>query len=113
MKTSVIALGLTALLMAGHVQAAGDVAAGKVKSALCEACHGKDGNGTQPIYPRLAGQHASYIVQALEAYKSGDRKNPIMAGFAAALDDADRANLAAYYASLKGLSSIDVQDMAK
>jgi cytochrome c553 len=71
---------------------------GKAKSVACEACHGADGNSTNPQFPRLAGQHEDYLVRALTDYRSGARRNPIMAGFASGLTDADIANLAAYYA---------------
>lgn len=104
MKTSalvVLGLALTGLSHPSH--AAGDVAAGKEKSALCVACHGVDGNSADPQYPRLAGQHASYLERVLLDYRSGARKNPIMAGFAGPLSDADIANLAAYFSSQTGL----------
>ena len=83
----------------GATQAAGDAAAGKAKSAACAGCHGADGNSMVPTFPKLAGQHAAYLVSALKEYKSGARSNPIMKGQAAGLNDADMANLAAYYAS--------------
>ena len=71
------------LLAATSASAAGDADAGKAKAAACAACHGADGNaGIDPQYPRLAGQYHDYIAKALHEYKSGDRKNPIMAGFA-------------------------------
>ncbi len=78
---------------------AGDVAKGKELSATCAACHGADGNSTIPANPKLAGQYESYLVQALSDYRSGARKNAIMAGFAAALSDKDIKDLAAYFAS--------------
>jgi len=72
----------------------GDVEAGKTKSATCQACHGADGNTTiDGSYPKLAGQYATYLAKALHDYKSGERKNPIMAGFAATLSDQDIADL--------------------
>lgn len=86
-------------LIVGSAQAAGDIATGERKSQPCHACHGKDGNGTGPQFPRLAGQYPDYLVQALQAYKSGGRKNPIMAPFAASLSLRDMEDLAAYYAS--------------
>jgi len=82
----------------GAVQAAGDAAAGKAKSAACAGCHGADGNSVVPTFPKLAGQHAAYIDASLKAFKSGARANPIMKGQAAGLSDADMANLAAFYA---------------
>lgn len=78
---------------------AGDAANGQALSATCAACHGPDGNSPLDTNPKLAGQYESYLVQALQAYRSGDRQNPIMAGFAAALSDQDIADLAAYFAS--------------
>ena len=85
---------------------AGNAEAGKNKSAACAACHGADGNGTDPSYPKLAGQHADYLEQTLQDYKSGKRNNPIMSGMAAGLTDEDIADLSAYYASLDGLKDI-------
>jgi cytochrome c553 len=79
----------------------GDAAAGKKKAAACASCHGDDGNSTDPNFPRLAAQYESYLVQALIDYKTGARKNAIMAGFAAGLSEQDRLDLAAFYASQK------------
>ena len=79
--------------------AAGDVAAGKEKAAQCQQCHGLDGNSPITQFPKLGGQHAKYIVQVLEDYKTGVRRNPIMAGLSAALSKQDREDLAAWYAS--------------
>ena len=106
-------VGLALTGASATAAAAGDAAAGKEKSAVCQACHGTDGNGTQPIYPRLAGQYATYIIRALEDYKTGARKNAIMAGFAAPLSAQDRADLAAFYASQKGLSVVDLYELEK
>jgi cytochrome c553 len=74
---------------------------GKQKAVVCQACHGADGNSTDPQFPRLAGQYEDYLVRALTDYRSGQRRNPIMSGFAAGLSDADIANLAAYFARQK------------
>lgn len=78
--------------------AGGDVAAGKEKSVTCVPCHGEDGNSTDPTFPKLAGQHADYIVQALKDYKSGKRNNGIMIGFSN-LSDQDMEDLGAYFAA--------------
>jgi cytochrome c553 len=90
-------------LLAPAVQAA-DVAAGKAKAdQVCAACHGKDGNTPiDPSYPKLAGQYRDYLERSLLDYKSGARKNAIMAGQAQALSRADIANLSAYYSGLPG-----------
>lgn len=79
----------------------GNVAAGKAKAQVCAACHGADGNKTlDSTYPKLAGQYPDYLTKALQEYRSGKRKNAIMAGQAQGLSDKDIANLAAYYGSL-------------
>lgn len=99
------ALFMLGLLFAcsSTVQAGGDPAVGKAKSEVCAGCHGADGNQpTAPMYPILAGQHANYLSHALHDYKSGKRKNPVMAGFAGALSDQDIADLAAYFSRQNG-----------
>nr|WP_297799674.1 c-type cytochrome [Arenimonas sp. GDDSR-1] len=85
----------------------GDAAAGKQKAAACAACHGADGNKTlDNTYPKLAGQYPDYLLKALKDYKSGKRVNAVMAGQVQALTDADMANLAVYFGSLKGQMGI-------
>jgi cytochrome c553 len=79
---------------------AADVKAGEAKvKAVCQACHGADGNSQNADYPKLGGQYPDYLAKALRDYKSGARKNPIMAGFAGTLSTADIDNVAAYYAA--------------
>jgi len=68
-------------------------------SHTCAACHGNDGIGILPEYPNLNGQHEDYLVQALKAYGSGQRKNAVMAGMTAALTNEDIEALARYYAA--------------
>ena len=77
----------------------GDAEAGAGKAAVCGACHGLDGNSTDPQYPKLAGQHAAYISHHLELYKSGERENAIMAGFATVLSSEDMHDIGAYFAT--------------
>jgi cytochrome c553 len=96
---------MLALLAAGvsvSAQAA-DIAAGKAKAEqACAACHAKEGNWSAPIdpsYPKLAGQHKDYLIQALAQYKDGRRKNGIMAGLAAGLSADDMKNISAFLAS--------------
>ena len=109
MKRFTALLALAALTLAGPAFAKGDVDAGKAKSVTCQACHGADGNaGVDPQYPRLAGQYADYLSRALHQYKAGDRKNPIMAGFATTLSETDIDDLSAYFASLPGSKLTDL-----
>jgi len=79
---------------------AGDIAKGKASSATCAACHGADGNSPVAMYPKLAGQNEKYLVKQIKDFKSGDRKNDVMAPMAAMLTtDEDIDNVAAYFAS--------------
>ena len=88
---------------AGEEVPAVDLELGEEINETCAGCHGMDGNSQLPMNPILAGQYEDYLVHALKAYKSGERKNPIMAGMVAALSDEDIADLAAYFARQKGL----------
>jgi cytochrome c553 len=94
---------LLALAVAGAAQARGNAASGKAKAAqVCAACHGPDGNKpSAPDQPILGGQHYDYLVRALADYKSGQRSNGIMKGFAATLSTQDIEDLAAWFASQK------------
>jgi cytochrome c553 len=91
---------LIALLSFSNIATAqGNIEAGKAKSVTCVACHGADGNSPTDLYPKIAGQHESYIEKQLQQFKSGERDNAIMAGMVAALSEQDMKDLAAYYGS--------------
>jgi cytochrome c553 len=107
-KLTTLTLSLGLAILAGQCLAAGDPAAGKEKSATCTACHGADGNSSDPQYPRLAGQYADYLEQALKSYQDGSRQNPIMSGFASGLGKQDIRDLAAYYAGQDGLQATSI-----
>jgi cytochrome c553 len=76
----------------------GDAAAGKALAGNCTACHGETGITNNPAWPSIAGQQPAYLVNVLKAFRAGLREDPLMAGVARSLSDADIANLAAYYA---------------
>jgi cytochrome c553 len=96
------AIGFFAILPATLAPAAAaDAAAGKTKAAKCTVCHGLDGLAKNPDAPNLAGDSANYIRKQLDAYKSGERKDPQMSIMAKSLSDEDIADLAAWYSSLK------------
>ena len=95
----VITVTLAASLVFGPVQAAGDPEAGKAKSSQCAACHGADGNSVNPEWPKLAGQHADYLVKQLSYFENDQRENATMKPMANVLDAQGREDVAAYYAS--------------
>ena len=90
---------ITVLSFLNTAQAQGNIEAGKTKSAVCAACHSADGNSLSNLYPKLAGQHAPYIVKQLQEFKSGEREDAIMAGMAAGLSEQDMQDLAAFYSA--------------
>jgi cytochrome c553 len=75
----------------------GKAADGATKSAVCSACHGPNGNSTNPDWPRLAGQNAVYVAEQLRLFRSGARANPTMMPMATGLSDQDIADIAVYY----------------
>jgi cytochrome c553 len=109
MNKLILALSCAAALsVSTSAFAGGDTARGAelTKKYNCASCHGADyKTPIDPSYPKLAGQHADYLVHALTAYKRGNkaangRNNPIMAGMAQPLSDRDMADIAAYLQSL-------------
>jgi cytochrome c553 len=82
--------------------ALGDAAEnGATKAAVCSACHGPNGNSSNPEWPNLAGQGERYLIQQLKYFKEGKRNNPVMAPMAAPLSDQDMVDVAAYFATQK------------
>lgn len=107
MKPFALILATSLVLLAGgDALASGNASRGLEKSPICQACHGKNGNlAITPDTPKLGGQHAGYLEHALEQYRSGERQNAQMNGFASALSDQDIADLAAWYSSQDGLET--------
>lgn len=81
----------------GLAGAAGDPVAGKRKTVTCNACHGNSGFKSMP---RLGGQSAAYVVEALRAFKAGLRSHNTMRDVAGALSERDMADLGAHYESI-------------
>jgi len=97
MKNLLISLIVSAGLMsAAH---AGDVEAGKAKSATCAACHGADGNSLAPTFPKIAGQGERYLIKQLKDIRDGARQVPEMTAFVTGLSDEDIADISAYFAA--------------
>jgi cytochrome c553 len=103
MKKMIIPAVALFLMVLTHVVMAGDADKGREKAELiCQQCHGPEGvGGNNPLWPKLKGQRAPYIIKQLKAFKSGERKDPVMNAIVTGLNDADLENLAAYYNSLK------------
>ena len=100
-NTNLLALLAAATALAAGQVAAADIEAGKKKAQeVCAACHNMDGISIIADYPKLAGQYPDDLAKALRDYKSGARKNPIMAGMAAGLTPKDIDDVSAYFSSL-------------
>lgn len=89
-------------VVTGSAMAGGDANAGQVKASTCMGCHAAHSANAVPNYPvpKLGGQHAEYIVSALQAYKSGKRSHPTMQANASGLSDEDMADIAAYFSAM-------------
>ena len=112
MTKSLTAVTLVLGLLAGGALAAGDPAAGKLKAAVCSACHSADGNSINPIWPKLAGQGAPYQMRQVMAIRSEHgRANPeaaTMVPMIVNLSDQDLADIAAYFATQ--VSTVEAAD---
>ncbi|MGD8378425.1 MAG: cytochrome c [Gammaproteobacteria bacterium] len=103
--SGLVLLAATAALAPAH--AAGDPAAGRIKSQTCQGCHGVPNyTNAYPTYrvPKIGGQNQQYLESALKEYRDGQRGFPTMQAQAASLSDQDIADIAAYFASLKDTS---------
>ncbi len=101
-KLGLLVLGAL-LAVSTSVAAKGDAEVGRKKSTPCAVCHGPNGVSPSPEFPNLAGQHADYLEAAMKHYKNGKRKNPIMQAQVTALTQKDMMDLAAFFASQRGL----------
>jgi cytochrome c553 len=81
-----------------HASAA-EVESGRAKAATCVACHGPEGVAAAAQWPTLAGQHETYLIEALEQYKNGSRVDLVMNPLIAPLDEASIEELAAFFAA--------------
>ncbi|WP_020564783.1 c-type cytochrome [Methylosarcina fibrata] len=114
MKKKILALAAGLAFAGTHniLHAEGKINAGKEKTASCAGCHGDTGNSAAPNFPKLAQQHASYIVKQLRAFKSGSRQDPMMSPMAMALSEEDMADIGAFYAAQK-ISSNTMPELAQ
>ena len=102
MFSLVAIMGFSGAVNASEDKKMGDASKGKALSATCAACHGADGNSTNPEWPKLAGQNEAYLVKQLMDYRSGKRTNATMNAMAKGIpsDQAVR-DISAYFASSK------------
>jgi cytochrome c553 len=96
----IFAMTISSALIGTSALSAGSVEAGATKAVVCQACHGANGNSTNPEWPSLAGLGADYIAEQLKNFKEGKRNNPLMSPMAAPLSPAEMADLGAYFDSL-------------
>lgn len=100
-RSGVLALGAAAILFSAGVTA-GDPEAGRLKADTCLGCHGIPSyKNVYPTYhvPKLGGQHAQYLADALRAYQAGERPHPTMRAQAATMSEQDILDIAAYFAN--------------
>lgn len=90
---------MTSVIAADKPQEVDTSAVEQTVNTVCAACHAADGNSAIAINPKLAGQHAGYLLKQLRNFKDGSRENAVMGGMVANLSPEDMQGLAAYYAS--------------
>ena len=103
LRIALCAAGLALIAAPAFAQqpAAGNADAARAKISMCAGCHGVAGYkmAYPEVYhvPKIGGQQQAYLLNALKAYKSGERNHPTMRSIAASLSEQDMADLAAYY----------------
>ena len=100
-KTATLKLAAVFVLAALTSGAHAGLEEGRIKSQVCAACHGADGNSVIPTIPSLAGQPRQFITQALFMFREGRRKSDQMAPFVEKLSNADLNDLAQYFSAQK------------
>ena len=98
--TALFKFNLDSAVVQAQVTLKGDPEQGRVKAALCSACHGVAGVSINPLWPSLAGQQELYLVKQIKAFRDGEREEITMQPFVQNLSDQDAADLAAFYAGL-------------
>ena len=73
---------------------------GHERALLCNYCHGEDGNSKKPDVPNLAGQNPIYLIEQIDRFARGQRKNFVMNSLAKEFSLEDKANLAVFYSSM-------------
>ena len=103
MKKKLLALIITLAFSTASsiLYAESDIKAGENKAAACAGCHGEKGNSMMPLFPKLAGQHPTYLTKQLTAFKNGTRNNPTMSPISLSLTEEDMMDISAYYAAQK------------
>ncbi|MEI6859430.1 MAG: cytochrome c4 [Shewanella sp.] len=116
MKKLALALSVLACI-SSPAMAEGNTETGKTKAIVCSACHGVDGNSMIDMYPKLAGQQATYLIKQLHDFQSAaktsgkeGRNDPIMGGMALMLNEQDIEDVAAYYSS-QTKAIIEIKDI--
>lgn len=93
----ILLAAIAAALPAAH--AADLTRAVEIVEGKCFICHGLEGESSSPVFPRLAGQHATYVARQLADYRSGKRRNDTMQSMVADLSPDDFRLLGMYFES--------------
>jgi len=72
----------------------------KARADFCVRCHGEDGNSKEPLVPNLAGQNPYYLLEQIERFADGRRKDFIMSPLARQFSRDDKVMVSLFYASM-------------
>jgi cytochrome c553 len=100
-KILTVSISLLLAATSNLSMAEGSAKLGKTQSESCAGCHGADGNSPTPMFPKLAAQHATYLIKQLQDFKHNRRNAPMMAPLAMSLSDQQIENIAAFYETQK------------
>ncbi len=104
---------LACCLLNNNAPAAESAADGKEKSMMCQLCHGSDGISQEPLVPKLAGQHAEYIIKQILEFQIANRFNERMTPMSHAFDElGDLKDIAAYFSSQKPMQGVTFSSVA-
>ena len=72
---------------------------GREIAAVCNACHGPNGNSIKKGVPSLTRLHPDYIQAAINSYKNGTREHEMMTTLVSYLSDVESEKVSLYYAT--------------
>ena len=77
------------------------ISLGKERALLCNQCHGANGNSKKPDVPNLASQNSAYLLEQIEKFANGSRKDYVMNALSKNFSSEDKVNLALFYANMQ------------
>lgn len=84
---------------------------GHARISFCSHCHGDDGNSKRPDIPNLAGQNPAYMLEQLDMFAQGQRKNLVMQTLAKQFTMDDKVNVSIYFANQEVVNNEEIEPL--